>query len=189
MLIFGSGVTDMVKQMGFVFNVDLCIGCKACEIACRNENQTTVRWRRVSHLTDETFLSISCNHCSSPECFRVCPENAFTKRGDGIVQIHSSLCTGCGLCIAACPFDVPQFDPELHKVSKCQMCYPRQDKGLLPACVEACSTGALNIKNLNDFFSDDIVETIPGFPDIRLTEPSIVFYPAKNRQRYFLQEK
>ncbi|QED48860.1 4Fe-4S dicluster domain-containing protein [Cytobacillus dafuensis] len=178
----------MVKQMGFVFNIDLCIGCKACEIACRNENQTVsaVKWRKVSKLTDDTYLSISCNHCSSPECFRVCPENAFTKRGDGIVQINSNLCTGCGLCISACPFGVPQYDPELHKVSKCQMCYPRQDKGFLPACIEACSTGAIGMENLDNFCSREAVSTIPGFPDSRLTNPSIVFYPAKKRKRYFL---
>lgn len=179
----------MVKQMGFIFDVDLCIGCKACEIACRNENQTVsvVKWRRVTNLTDDTFLSVSCNHCSSPECFRVCPENAFTKRADGIVEINSNLCTGCGLCITACPFGAPQYDSELHKVSKCQMCYPRQDKGLLPACVEACSTGALQCEDINVFFNKEAVSTVQGFPDIRLTEPSIVFFPAKDRKRYFLE--
>lgn len=179
----------MVKQMGFVFNVDLCFGCMACEIACRNENQTdsTVRWRKVSRLTDDNFLSVSCNHCNSPECFRVCPEHAFTKRGDGIVQINSDLCTGCGLCIEACPYGAPQYDPITQKASKCQMCYPRQDKGLPPACVESCSTEALTLVDLNIFCDKKMTGTIPGFPDTRLTNPSIAFYPAEEKTRYFLK--
>ncbi|WP_313800738.1 4Fe-4S dicluster domain-containing protein [Cytobacillus sp.] len=179
----------MVKRMGFIFNLDLCFGCMACEIACRNENQTphAIRWRKVSRLTNDTFLSVSCNHCSSPECFRVCPENAFTKRGDGIVQIDSDLCTGCGYCIEACPFEAPQFDPITRKASKCQMCYPRQDRGMPPACIEACSTEALRYIDLNTCNDKNLVGTILGFPDIKLTNPSIAFYPAKERKRYFLR--
>lgn len=174
--------------MGFIFNADMCIGCIACEIACRNENDTqgNVRWRKVSKLASGSYLSVSCNHCSSPECFRVCPENAFTKRHDGIVLIDSSRCNGCQLCVTACPYEAPQYDFETHKVSKCQMCYPRQDKGLAPACVEACSTGALTMTNLEEFFDIEAVPSINGFPDTRITHPSIVFYSQKNGKRYFL---
>ncbi len=178
----------MVKWAGFLFNADDCIHCKACEIACKNENQTPtgIQWRRVEKVAPELYLSISCNHCDSPECFRVCPERAFTKRKDGIVQIDEDLCTGCGLCVTACPYHAPQFNPETHKVSKCQMCYPRQDAGLPPACVEACTTGALSIVDLNQFSDPEATRTLPGFPDIRITCPSIVFYPPKPRKRYFL---
>lgn len=180
----------MSKQMGFVFNADACIGCMACEIACRNENKTygDIKWRKVTKLSPDTFLSNSCNHCSSPECFRVCPENAFTKRHDGIVLIDSNLCTGCMLCVEACPYDAPQFDPTTNKVTKCQMCYPRQDQDLLPACVEACSTVALGIVDLEIFNDQNAVPTIEGFPDIRITQPSIAFYPARKKERYFLDE-
>ncbi|WP_026092420.1 4Fe-4S dicluster domain-containing protein [Calidifontibacillus oryziterrae] len=179
----------MAVQMGFVFNSDICIGCMACEIACKNENQTSdvVRWRRVSNLSKDLYLSNSCNHCNSPECFRVCPVRAFTKRSDGIVLIDSNLCTGCMVCVSACPYGAPQYDFETQKVSKCQMCYPRQDQGLLPACVESCSTKALNIVDLEDFYDEEACSTINGFPDIRLTRPSIVFYPPKPKKRYFLQ--
>jgi Fe-S-cluster-containing dehydrogenase component len=178
----------MFKKMGFLFNTDDCLGCKACEIACKNENQTPVgiNWRKVNKITPELSLSISCNHCDNPECFRVCPERAFTKRQDGIVQINERLCTGCQLCVTACPYGAPQFDFETQKVSKCQMCFPRQEKGLTTACVEACTTGALKLVNLNTFQSNEAVQTIDGFPDIHLTCPSILFYPLKPRKRFFL---
>lgn len=179
----------MFNKVGFLFNADECIGCRACEIACKNENHTPVglNWRKVQKITPELHLSISCNHCDSPECFRVCPEGAFTKRKDGIVQIDQNLCTGCKLCVSACPYGAPQYDAETHKVSKCQMCYPRQDIGIATACVEACTTGALKITDLNTFACSEAVRTMKGFPDIRLTNPSILFYPLKPRKRYFLQ--
>lgn len=179
----------MFKRVGFIFNADDCIACKACEIACKNENQTppNVRWRKVNEVRPELTLSISCNHCDSPECFRVCLEQAFTKRTDGIVQINAELCTGCQLCVTACPYKAPQFDPETQKVSKCQMCYPRQEKGLPPACVEACTTRALSIVDFNRFHDQKAVRSLPGFPDIQLTRPSIVFYPQKRRTRFFLK--
>lgn len=180
----------MFKRVGFIFNSDDCIGCRACEIACKNENQIpdTISWRKVNNIGSEMSLSVSCNHCDSPECFRVCPERAFTKREDGIVLIDDNLCTGCQLCVSACPYQAPQFNPETQKVSKCQMCYPRQDAGLPPACVEACTTRSLNIVDLNNFSDKTAVRTLPGFPDIQITSPSIIFYPQKERKRYFLDK-
>lgn len=178
----------MFRRVGFIFNADDCIGCKSCEIACKNENQTPphVRWRKVIELDSRIVLSVSCNHCDSPECFRVCPEQAFSKRADGIVQINQELCNGCQKCVTACPYNAPQFDPEKNRVSKCQMCYPRQDNGMLPACVEACTTGALEIADFKVFHSEKAVRSIPGFPDIQITRPSIAFFSIKPRKRYFI---
>ena len=63
----------------FLFNPDLCIGCRTCEMACRNEfaAQAGERWRWVEEVTEglgrpSYFLSLSCNHCENPECIRVC---------------------------------------------------------------------------------------------------------------------
>lgn len=180
----------MFKRKGFLFNANLCIGCRACEMACRNENHTpaNIHWRHVKEIDVGTYLSMACNHCDSPECFRVCPQHAFNKRKDGIVEIDSSLCNGCRLCVKACPYDAPQYNINTNKVTRCQMCYPRQDHGLPPACVEACTTGALTTLDLNDPQLPETVRVIPGFTDIRLTKPSVLFYPPRPKRRYFLKQ-
>lgn len=179
-----------MKQLGFLFNADLCIGCRTCEAACKNENKTSseVSWRRVTQTAENTFLSISCNHCDSPECFRVCPRKAFAKRRDGIVMIDTDRCDGCMDCVAACPFDAPQFDSKLRKASKCNLCQTRLQDGSQPACVEACPTEALQIIDLNQKIPIESVPTIPGFPDILMTKPSIRFLPNKPRKRYRIKD-
>jgi Fe-S-cluster-containing dehydrogenase component len=180
----------MIKQLGFLFNANLCIGCRGCEAACKNENKTAagVRWRRVSPTSDNSFLSISCNHCDSPECFRICPQKAFSKRRDGIVMIDTDLCDGCMKCLPVCPFAAPQFDLKQRKASKCIFCHTRLKQDLLPACIEACPTEALQMVELNEEIPEGSVRTIPGFPDILLTKPSIRFYPSQAGLRYFIQE-
>jgi Fe-S-cluster-containing dehydrogenase component len=180
----------MLKQMGFIFDADSCVGCKTCETACKNENKTQpgISWRRVTQVADHNYLSISCNHCDSPECFRVCPERAYTKRRDGIVLIDPNLCNGCMDCVGVCPYTAPKFDIISHKASKCTFCLPRQQMGLEAACVSACPTGALQMNNFRQAYPEGTVEKIEGFPDSRLTRPSIRFYPPKKRERYFLEE-
>ncbi|AGA70706.1 Fe-S-cluster-containing hydrogenase subunit [Desulfitobacterium dichloroeliminans LMG P-21439] len=180
-----------ISAKGFLFNVDRCIGCHSCVLACKNENKTAsgVSWRRVSENGEGSgsYLSISCNHCSSPECFRVCPENAYVKRRDGIVLIDSNRCAGCQTCVAACPYDAPQFDPVANRTSKCNYCIDRQKQGLHPACVTACPTGALQMLDVSNSLGKKTVSTVEGFPDIRLTKPSIRFYPPKEKKRYWLK--
>ncbi|HHX51230.1 MAG TPA: 4Fe-4S dicluster domain-containing protein [Clostridia bacterium] len=180
----------MIRQQGFLFQVGLCIGCRACEVACRNEHQTGkwVRWRWVSSIAPATFLSISCNHCTSPECFRVCPQRAYTKRRDGIVLIDSDRCDGCKTCIKACPYQAPQLDPERNKVTKCDFCLPRRAKNLETACVSACHTGALQRIELGSPQEKGTILAVEGFPDIRLTRPSIRFVPGGRRVRFWLEE-
>lgn len=178
-----------LNTKGFLFNVDRCIGCHACVLACKNENKTAagVSWRRVTNTGEGHYLSISCNHCSSPECFRVCPEHAYIKRRDGIVLIDSNRCAGCQICVGACPYGAPQFDPVADRTSKCDYCIDRQKAGLLPACVTACPTGALQVHEFDKYSEKDTVPAVEGFPDIRLTKPSIRFYPPKEKKRYWLK--
>lgn len=179
----------MNEQVGFLFDANRCVGCKSCEMACKNENHTPpkVNWRRVTAASGH-YLSISCNHCESPECFRVCPQRAYVKRKDGIVMINENRCDGCMDCVSACPYKAPQFDLERHKASKCTFCLPRREEGLLPACVTACHTGALSVIDL-DNPPPDTEETIKDFPDIRLTKPSLRFRPIREKFRVWIRKQ
>jgi len=140
-------------------DVDVCQGCQACEISCKQENGIPVgpRWIRVIQVGPKevggklkvTFVPMLCKHCSKPVCRDACPTGAITQRVDGIVMINSDLCTGCKACIEACPFGAPQLNPETNLVEKCTMCAHRIDKGLKPVCVLACPTGALSFGDTN----------------------------------------
>lgn len=181
----------MARQLGFHHNMDLCIGCKACQMACKNEYglEEEVNWRRVypfredpSH-PERRFLSVACNHCENPECMRVCPVGAFSKRADGIVLHDRDLCIGCRLCNMACPYGAARYSPQQHKSSKCELCHDRLDQGLPPVCVAACPMGALKLIDLATFDDPRAVRSVPGFPDSDITRPSIRFTPpGQNRQ-------
>ena len=179
----------MMKQLGFLFNADRCIGCNACALACLNENQQSSNesYRCVTLINNNHFLSIACNHCDSPECFRVCPNNAFTKRQDGIVELDNHLCNGCEICISACPYGAIQYNAKKRKVEKCNLCNLKIESGGVPACVKACTTSALRLINLNNESKYNSVKSIEGFYNPRLTKPSIRFIPQKPKKRYFIE--
>ncbi len=131
-----------------IVNTDDCVGCNACEVACKQEHNLPVgpRWIRVySDATHEIegkqqlrYAVTHCVHCSRPPCKDVCPVGAISKRHDGIVLIDEELCIGCKECLTACPLGVMQFDEEKEVVQKCDLCVDRLDRGLQPACVAAC---------------------------------------------------
>jgi len=121
------------------------------------------------HEANEKPTIVMCNHCTKPVCVRVCPTKATWKRPeDGIVMMDFHRCIGCRYCMAGCPYGARSFnfrDPRPHiktelnpefptrdrgVVEKCNFCYERLAKGLLPACVESCKVGALAFGDLED---------------------------------------
>lgn len=178
----------MSPKKAFLVNSDRCIGCHACELACKNEYQLepAVRWRKVYPFNRQgygiqarTFASLACNHCENPACLKACPVTAYTKRPDGIVLHDQKRCIGCKMCVMACPYKVPQYNAKLQKVEKCHMCAQRQDEGKPPACVQGCPMEALSVIDLDSdegkFYPDDV----PGFPDIHITRPTTRFVRPK----------
>lgn len=146
-----------MTQMGFVFDVNKCTGCSACEIACTIENELDrdVLWRQVGtfnpgHYPDIPVFhhSLACNHCLDPPCMKYCPALAFSKDSiTGAVTIDSDKCIGCRYCAWVCPYDAPQFNPNTGVIEKCTFCLERLVEGLSPACAQICPTGALECRD------------------------------------------
>jgi len=183
-------------QLGFVHNNVDCIGCRACEIACKDKNGLSAgpRFRRVQYVEGGTYpnvyaykVNVSCNHCAEPACLPACPTGAIWKRADnGIVDIDSTLCIGCRRCEATCPYGAPQWDPEEQIVKKCNLCVDEIEAGRLPYCVMACmmrvlDVGPIDLLRLNEYQTkavgpnEETVRAVKNFADPELTNPSIVF--------------
>jgi anaerobic dimethyl sulfoxide reductase subunit B (iron-sulfur subunit) len=185
-------------QMGFIHhNVD-CIGCRACEIACKDKNGLAPgpRFRRVMYVEGGTFpevyaykVNMSCNHCAEPACLPTCPTGAIWKRPDnGVVDIDSSLCIGCRKCEAACPYGAPQWDSQEHVIKKCNMCIDELEAGRKPYCVAACMMRVLDVGPIEEIWNGTLqskaigphekpVKQVKNMANPELTKPSIAFIP------------
>ena len=139
-------------QYGFVINQETCIGCHACTVACKAENdvpvggfRTNVKYVDIGKYptVKRNFLVQRCNHCTDAPCVTICPVNALSKRPDGIVDIDRDACIGCRACMQACPYDALYLNEDLGAVEKCHFCAHRVEKGLEPACVTVCPVGAI----------------------------------------------
>ncbi len=178
------------NQLGFQLDMEHCIGCRACQGACKQQNQVELgaEYRRVETFDGGTypspfrnFMSMSCNHCESPACIKSCPVGAITKRDtDGIVILDTNVCNGCKRCMEACPYGAPQFNPVTKKVEKCHMCYQRIDAGLPPACVQTCMARVLKYGKLSGL-AGDTGKHINHFADPKYTHPSIRIIPPSEQ--------
>ncbi len=171
---------DAGEQYRFGFDMNACIGCHSCEVACAEQNglPAGTTWRRVGEVeggdhpdTKRFHLSMSCNHCLEPACLEGCPTNAYIKLDNGVVAHHADDCIGCQYCTWNCPYSVPAFQPDRRIVTKCDMCQPRLAEGLTPACVSACPTNAITIEKVvvADWRADHRDGDAPELPSVELT--------------------
>ena len=132
----------------FFVDMQRCIGCKACEMACAecetNGQETLIHVNYVQRAeTIQTTVQV-CMHCEDPVCANVCPANAISKDEFGIVHTaNTERCIGCSNCVVACPFGVPKKVEEYDLMMKCTMCYDRTSVGKKPMCATVCPSGAL----------------------------------------------
>lgn len=134
----------MAKKISLMFYKKDCMGCHACEVACKQEHNLEVGPRLVRVVErSPNFTPIYCHHCAKPPCGEACPSEAIHKTEDGLVLIDNEACIGCGECLQACPFGAMQFDEEAEVAIKCDLCADRLQEGLVPACASVCGTGCI----------------------------------------------
>ncbi len=160
------------QKHGFFTDVTLCIGCKACEVACKQWNElpsdgydltgnsydNTGRlaantWRHVAFVeqmdrmtpAESRWMMMSdvCKHCTHAGCLEACPTGAIVRNEFDDVYVQPDICNGCGYCVPSCPFGVVAVAPKEGVAQKCTLCYDRQKDGLEPACAKSCPTDSI----------------------------------------------
>lgn len=152
------------KRLGMLIDLSLCIGCNACAVACKEENDVPLghfnTWVESWDTQDKqgrvarANLPKLCNHCEHPACVDACPVGATWAEEDGSVQVDPEKCIGCGACVSACPYQARYINEQTNVAQKCTFCHHRSANGLLPACVATCVSGARIFGDLNDPESD-----------------------------------
>jgi Fe-S-cluster-containing dehydrogenase component len=153
--------------VGLLYDTTLCIGCKACVVACAEANGLAPdtswsdgKWQAPLDLNEKTkniiklytdggersFVKQQCMHCIDAACVNACMLGSLKKREFGIVSYDPSLCVGCRYCQMACPFNIPKFEwtnAYTPKIVKCELCRHRLAEGKEPACTEVCPRAAV----------------------------------------------
>lgn len=152
-------MTTHPKHYVLAMDIRKCIGCRACNVSCRAENNVPLghnrNWLNEEHrgkwpkLT-ATFEPEQCHHCAEPACVRVCPTGASIQRSDGVVIVKPADCVGCRYCIIACPYDARFFREDTGIVEKCDFCARRLERGEVPACVDTCPGKVRIFGDIND---------------------------------------
>ncbi|MEG2458668.1 MAG: 4Fe-4S dicluster domain-containing protein [Raoultibacter sp.] len=180
-----------MARLGFYYNQDNCIGCRACQIACLDRNDLPVGslYRHVVSFETGTYpaasvyhYSVSCNHCEKPACVATCPAGAMQKTEDGTVQRDADKCIGCGTCVKNCPYEVPILLEDQHISGKCDSCKSFRDQGKNPVCVDACPMRALDFGDLDELaakYGKETVNALPILPSPDQTNPSLLITPRK----------
>jgi formate dehydrogenase iron-sulfur subunit len=159
---------------GFFTDTTVCIGCKACEVACKQWNQLpddgmffsgmsydntmalgASTWRHVAFVERERqgdlswlMLSDVCKHCQRAGCLEACPTGAIIRTEFDTVFVQPDVCNGCGYCVVGCPFGVIDRNQQDGRAWKCTLCYDRLKDDLEPACAKSCPTDSIQFGDI-----------------------------------------
>ncbi|WP_327048452.1 4Fe-4S dicluster domain-containing protein [Microbispora sp. NBC_01189] len=160
------------QRMGFFTDTTVCIGCKACEVACKEWNDVpddgfvfratsydntgslgASTWRHVAFVEQDgrwLMMSDVCKHCTHAACLDVCPTGALFRTEFDTVVVQPDVCNGCGYCVPACPYGVIDRREDDGRAWKCTLCYDRLRGGMEPACAKACPTKSIQFGPLDE---------------------------------------
>ncbi len=170
-----------LTQVAKLIDVSKCIGCKACQTACIEWNDTHPEieenvgvYENPHDLTPDMFTLMryteyenpdsgdlewlirkdGCMHCADPGCLKACPApGAIVQYSNGIVDFISDNCIGCGYCVTGCPFNIPRIHKTAHVSKKCTLCSDRVAVGQGPACAKACPTECISFGPKEDMIA------------------------------------
>lgn len=169
-------------KYGMLLNLDRCIGCYACVVACKMCHGTRpgVNYNAVNTVeygegasAQRRYILTMCMHCDDAPCAAVCPTGATYKTAEGPVVIDYDKCIGCGACVDACPYgqrylvvddetsyegSVAPYEEEsserLKVAEKCTFCYDRVKEGMAPMCTVHCPGQSRIFGDVDDPESD-----------------------------------
>lgn len=162
----------MNNRQKFDLDLDRCVGCYACVVACMDQNdlhpeEGHSKWRNVFDIEDLSsekekisYVSLACMHCESATCVIACPTGAIAQdESTGLVEVDPSICIGCHSCAMGCPNGAPKFGND-GKMEKCKGCIERVENGFIPSCVRVCPTKALKYETEEVLEKKNIEKTL-----------------------------
>ncbi len=191
-----AGHVDPPPRVGFFTDTSVCIGCKACEVACKQWNGVPSgerldllgmshdntgglganSWRHVAFIEQQVDTGVRwlmasdvCKHCTHAGCLDVCPTGALFRTEFGTVVVQQDICNGCGYCVSACPYGVIERRADDGRAQKCTLCYDRLHGGLEPACAKACPTDSIQFGEL-DVLRERAAARVEALHDRGVTE-------------------
>lgn len=168
-----------------VTDLNRCVGCLACMVACKAVNNVPIGsyWNKVLRIgpskkagaasardVEMYYLPVGCQHCENPECVKVCPTEASHVAADGTIQIDKDKCIGCQFCAMACPYGVRYLNEEERVVEKCTLCEQRISQGELPQCVAQCGARARFFGDLDQGVANFEAPAHPDSPGCQYDE-------------------
>ncbi len=167
----------MALRYAILIDLDRCIGCQACAVACRTGNTVPPETAYIT-VTDVvrregpgmlgSFAHHRCFHCGAAPCVSACPTGTLSK-WNGLTAITAERCSGCGYCTDACPFQVPQVVE--GRVAKCSACLDQVKDRQAPWCMQTCPSQAIRFGDRDDLLDEAkarVARLKPRYPNAQV---------------------